>query len=74
MTDRWVTLDVAMAALQLNRSRTYELAQTEQWAKLKTRPTQYSWADIRRTYWRRSVPESRHAETLDSPIHENARG
>jgi len=50
----FVTIDVAMEALDTNRSRTFAIAKSEGWkVAAGTRPRQYLFNDIRTTYNRR---------------------
>lgn len=58
-TGQWVTLDVAMEALGISKRRARELATSEGWRIAPgTRPRQYAFADIRRTYQHRRTESS----------------
>jgi len=58
--NHWVEIDVAMEALDIGRSKAFELAKSEQWRSIKTtgmRSRQYLFADIARTYQHRKAPQ-----------------
>lgn len=52
-TGLWVALDVVMEALNVGRSRAYEIALEDNW-RTRGRPQQYAFADVARSYRKRT--------------------
>ena len=52
-TNRWVPLTTAADALGVSRARAYAIATAEGWRHTNTRPREYNFADVVRTYTRR---------------------
>lgn len=52
---RWVSLAVAAEALNVSRPRAYAIAVAEGWRHTPTRPREYAFADVVRTYTRRNA-------------------
>ncbi|MFP7833119.1 hypothetical protein [Marisediminicola sp. LYQ134] len=65
----WVLIDVAAAAMQVSVRRARELAKSEEWRTAPgQRPTQYLFADIRRTYEHRK-PDTNNRDTPSTSQH-----